>query len=148
MLGAYALGKSQRLISLINEHCPQKRILLHHSIVPFVRLYEEMGINMGKYELYDRKVMKNNQQDLIYMVPPMVFNSYFRAINVVRIFVTGWKHLQNNQQIQLYISDHVDWKAILKTIEEVSPREVWTTHGNGTELKSHFGEKLVVKLLN
>ncbi|MDQ7947288.1 MAG: exonuclease [Pedobacter sp.] len=148
MLGAYALGKSQRLISLINTYCPNKRILVHHSILPFVRLYEQLGIDVGKYELYDRKVMKNTRTDLVYLVPPMVFHSYIKAINVVRIFVTGWKHLQHNQTVQLYISDHVDWNAILYTIAQVSPREVWTTHGEGTQLRNHFKSKLVVKLLN
>ncbi|WP_235524177.1 MBL fold metallo-hydrolase [Pedobacter sp. Hv1] len=148
MLGAYALGKSQRLISLINKHCPQKRILVHHSIVPFVKIYEQMGVDLGKYEVYDRKVMKNNANDMIYIVPPMVFHSYFKAINVVRIFATGWKHIQSNNQVQLYISDHVDWKAILTTIETVQPQQVWTTHGSGTHLQNHYKDKLVVKLLN
>ena len=148
MLGAYALGKSQRLIALINQYCPNKRILVHHNVMPFNKIYEEMGIELGNYEQYDRKVMKNNLTDLIYLVPPMVFNNYIRAINVVRIFVTGWKHLQNQQEVQLYISDHVDWNAILKTIEIVEPREVWTTHGCGHELKKYFDSKLVVKLLN
>jgi putative mRNA 3-end processing factor len=148
MLGAYALGKSQRLIAMINQHCPEKRVLVHHSIMPFVKIYEQMGIKLGKYEMYDRKVMRNNQSGLIYIVPPMVFNSYIKAVNVVRVFVTGWKHLQNNNAIQVYISDHVDWKAILKTIENVSPKEVWTTHGSGTHLQTHFASGLVVKLLN
>jgi len=148
MLGAYALGKSQRLIAMINEHCTQKRILVHHSILPFLKIYEELGIHLGKYEPYDRKVMKNNQTDLIYIVPPMVFHSYFKAINVIRIFATGWKHLQSANEIQLYISDHVDWEAILETIKQVKPTEVWTTHGSGIKLQHHFENKLVVKLLN
>ncbi len=148
MLGAYALGKSQRLIAMINEHCSQKRILVHHSIMPFVKIYEDMGVSMGNYEMYDRKVMKNNQSNLVYIVPPMVFHSYIKAINVVRIFVTGWKHLQRNNAIQVYISDHVDWKAILETIEKVAPREVWTTHGNGIQLQAYFESRLAVKLLN
>jgi len=148
MLGSYALGKSQRLISMINQHCPQKRILVHHSIIPFVKIYEQLGVDLGDYEVYDRKVMKNNQTDMIYIVPPMVYHSYIKAINVVRIFATGWKHLQNNNEVQLYISDHVDWKAILKTIEEVEPQQVWTTHGSGTQLQTYFSPNLVVKLLN
>lgn len=148
MLGAYALGKSQRLIALLNEHCPQKRILLHHSIMPFARLYEEMGIKLGQYEMYDRKVMKQNQANMVYIVPPMVYNSYFRAINVIRVFATGWKNLQKNNEIQLYISDHVDWDAILETIATVKPIEVWTTHGSGTALQTYLAPKLVVKLLN
>ncbi|RZK44198.1 MAG: exonuclease [Pedobacter sp.] len=148
MLGAYALGKSQRLVAMINEYCSKKRILVHHSILPFMRIYEELGIVLGNYEMYNRKVMKQIQEDLIYLVPPMVFNSYFRAVNVQRVFVTGWKHLQSNNELQVYISDHVDWNAILETIDRVKPTEVWTTHGSGAHLKNHFNEKLVVKLLN
>lgn len=148
MLGAYALGKCQRLISLMNDHCMEKRILVHHSMMPFVKIYEQMGINMGKYEMYDRKVMKNNHENMVYIVPPMVFKSYFKAINVVRIFATGWKHLQNTNEIQLYISDHSDWNDILLTIEKVKPVQVWTNHGNGNHLKEYFEKSLVVKLLN
>jgi putative mRNA 3-end processing factor len=148
MLGAYSIGKCQRLISLINDHCIEKRILLHYSMIPFVKIYEQMGINLGKYEIYDRKVMKNNLTDMVYMVPPMVFKSYFKAINVIRVFATGWKHLQSGQQIQLYISDHADWNDILFTIKQVKPTEVWTNHGNGVKLKEYFSDSLVVKLLN
>ena len=148
MLGSYALGKSQRLIAMLHTHCPTKRLLVHHSIVPFAKIYEKYGVNLGKYEVYDRKVIKNNSTDIIYIVPPMVYNSFFKTLNLIKIFATGWKNLQNKNQIQLYISDHVDWKAILKTIECVSPQEIWTTHGNGVALKQHFENKLVVKLLN
>lgn len=148
MLGAYALGKCQRLISLISDHCTEKRILLHHSMMPFVKIYEQMGVNVGRYEVYDRKVMKNNVTGMIYMVPPMVFRSYFKAINVVRVFATGWKHLQSAHEIQLYISDHADWKDIVTTIEQVKPLQVWTNHGNGLQLQRHYEKSLVVKLLN
>lgn len=148
LLGSYALGKSQRLISMINKNCPEKRILLHHSILPFVKIYEQFGVNLGKYEVYDRKLMKNIANHIIYIVPPMVFQSPMKTTNVIKVFATGWKTLQNKNQIQLYISDHVDWKAILKTIKCVSPQQIWTTHGSGISLKDYFETKLVVKLLN
>lgn len=148
MLGAYALGKCQRLISLMNDHCIEKRILVHYSMMPFVKIYDQMGINLGKYEIYDRKVMKHNHTNMVYLVPPMVFKSYFKAINVVRVFATGWKHLQNNHEIQLYISDHADWNDILSTINKVNPQQVWTNHGNGMQLKRHLEDSLVVKLLS
>jgi putative mRNA 3-end processing factor len=48
----------------------------------------------------------------------------------------------------LFISDHVDWKDILQTIENTQPKQVWTLHGNGTHLKKYFGDKIVVKILN
>jgi len=148
MLGAYALGKCQRLISLISKYCTEKRILLHHSMMPFARIYEEMGIILGKYEVYDRKLMKQQKDHMIYMVPPMVFNSYFRAVDVVRVFATGWKYLQQGNQLQLLISDHADWNDILVTVDRVKPEQIWTNHGNGRHLQQHLEKKLVVKLLN
>ena len=147
MLGAYALGKSQRLIRLINDHCENKRILVHHSIMPFVKIYEQLGVDMGAYEMYDRKVMKNTAGGLIYLVPPMVFRSYIKAINVVRVFASGWKNLQS-KELQLCISDHVDWNDIIETIKQVKPTEVWTTHGSGEHLVSYFQDTIIVKVLN
>jgi putative mRNA 3-end processing factor len=141
------LGKSQRIIRLINDHCVGKRILVHHSIMPFVKIYEQLGVQLGAYEVYDRKVMKQNQKGLIYLVPPMVFHSYIKAINVIRVFASGWKNLQS-KELQLFISDHVDWNDILETIKQVEPREVWTTHGDGLELKTYFKDQLTVKVLN
>ena len=148
MLGAYALGKSQRLIRMMNQHCPGKKILVHHSIMPYVKVYEDLGVDLGVYQLYDRKIMKQQLEGHVYIVPPMVFNSYFRAINVVRVFATGWKYLQQGNGLHLYISDHVDWQAIIKTIELVAPTEVWTLHGDGQQLKAYFADKLTVKILN
>lgn len=147
LMGAYALGKSQRMIQLINRHCPLKRILLHHSIVPISNIYEELGVSLGSFQNYDRKAMKQNPENQIYIVPPLAFNSYIRAINVKRVFVTGWKHKQQQNDMQLFISDHVDWQGILTTIERVQPAEVWTLHGDGSQLKTYFGRSLVVRIL-
>lgn len=148
MLGCYALGKSQRLISMINKHCIGKTLLLHRNILPLVQLYEELGVTVGPYQPYEKKLMKQNQQGMIYMVPPMVYNNYFMAANMVRVFASGWDNLQAQNRIKLYISDHVDWPAILETINQVGPREIWTTHGDGRELQSYFKDSIAVKMLN
>ena len=148
MLGAYALGKSQRIINLISRHCIEKRILVHHTILPFVKIYEQLGIYVGNYEPYDRRVVKNNPRNLIYLVSPMVFGSSMKPVNMMRAFATGWKDLQKSNNIQLYVSDHADWYDIIHTVDQVKPREVWTTHGEGMLLKSHYQNTLVVKLLN
>lgn len=148
MLGAYALGKSQRIIQLLNEHCPTRNIMVHFSIMPFNKIYEDYGINLGNYKMYDRKMMKNHHEQQVYIVPPMVFHSYHKAINVVRAFASGWKNLQQQHGISLYISDHADWSAILETIEKVKPKQVWTLHGDGKQLKDYFKDKLEVKILN
>ena len=147
MLGAYGLGKSQRLIRLITDSLPQKTILVHHSIMPLNTVYKKMGFDIGKYQLYSRKLMKT-QQEYVYIVPPFTFDSYYRATGVKRLFASGWKNLQVNQNDTLFISDHVDWNDILKTVEMTQPQQVWTLHGDGHHLKKHFGDGIFVKLLN
>lgn len=147
LLGAYGLGKSQRLIKLINQFAPEKRILVHHRIMPVNAVYEKMGYSPGRYELYSRKLMKE-QGGFVYIVPPFTFDAYINAKGVKRLFASGWKNLQVNQTDTLYISDHVDWNDILQSVARIEPKQVWTLHGNGAHLKKHFGDDIFVKLLN
>jgi putative mRNA 3-end processing factor len=147
LLGAYGLGKAQRLISMINEHAPQKKILVHFRIAPLNAIYEKHGITLGNYQMYNRKLMKN-QDEYVYIVPPFTFDSYARATGVKRLFASGWKNLQVNQQDTLFISDHADWNDVLQTVEQVNPSQLWTLHGDGTHLKNHFAGRLVTKPLN
>jgi putative mRNA 3-end processing factor len=146
LLGAYGLGKSQRLIKLINAYAPQKKILVHHKIMPINAIYEKMGFPPGKCQIYGRKLMKS-QEEYVYLVPPFTFDSYLRATGVKRLFASGWKNLQVNEQDTLFISDHVDWDDILLTIKKTKPRQVWTLHGSGVHLKKQFGDDILVKLL-
>ncbi len=147
LLGAYGLGKSQRLINLINTYAPQKKILVNQKIMPINAIYEKFGYPPGKYQVYGRKLMKT-QNEFIYIVPPFTFHSYLKATGVKRLFASGWKNLQVNEQDTLFISDHVDWNDILKTIQHMQPKQIWTLHGNGLHLKKHFGNDIFVKLLN
>lgn len=146
MLGAYGLGKSQRLVRMINDHAPQKKILMHHRIMPMNVIYEKAGFALGSHQMYGRKLMKA-QDEFVYIVPPFTFNSYIKATGVKRLFASGWKNLQVNKEDTLFISDHADWNDILQAIKLVAPTQVWTLHGNGTHLKAHLKD-IVVKILN
>ncbi|WP_370450999.1 exonuclease [Olivibacter sp. XZL3] len=147
MLGVYALGKAQRLTAIINKHCPQKKILLHHAVLPFHRIYEEHGYVDWKYLPYGRKLIKDEPENVIYMVPPLTFNSYFKAKNLIKVFASGWKRLQSKNDMELFISDHVDWDDILNTVETVDPQEIWTLHGDGKALVDYYNGSRTVKIL-
>ncbi len=147
MLGVYALGKAQRINKMINDYCPQKQILVHHSILPIHLLYQNLDIKIGTFLPYNRKIMKQSLTNQIYLVPPVTFNSYQKVNNVVRIFASGWKNLQTSTQNALYISDHVDWADILFTISQVEPQQIWTIHGDGSYLKKYLAGKTVVNII-
>ena len=47
---------------------------------------------------------------------------------------SGWMQIrarakQKRAELPLVISDHADWNELLKTIEQVSPKQLWVTHG-------------------
>jgi putative mRNA 3-end processing factor len=147
LLGTYTLGKAQRLTRLINNHCPDRKVAVHFQILPLHQLHEKWNINLGKYQLYTRKMMKEVEKNYVYLVPPLTFKSYARATNVCRAFASGWKNLQNQNDLQLLISDHVDWNDILKMIDLVKPTEVWTVHGDGVHLEAYFKGKIPIKSL-
>jgi putative mRNA 3-end processing factor len=47
---------------------------------------------------------------------------------------SGWMRIrqrarQRNVELPLIISDHADWDELTQTIREVAPKEVWITHG-------------------
>lgn len=145
MLGCYVLGKAQRLTELINRFLPEREVLVHHKMHAVHQLYDALGPVKLKYSLYNRKAMKDGKQNKIYLVPPLTFNSYFRAKGVLRAFASGWERLQQQNDISLYISDHVDWSDILHYIAEVKPKQIWTIHGDGRALKAHFEGQLLVR---
>ncbi len=146
LLGTYALGKAQRLTALINGHCPDRQVWLHHGILPLHRIYGDFGISL-RYGPYNRHVMKTGTSNNIYLVPPMTFNSYSRAKNVIRVFASGWAHLQRHNDLELYISDHVDWHDILRYVRQVKPKQIWTIHGDGRHLAQHFTGNILVREL-
>ena len=147
LLGVYGLGKAQRITSLINKHCPDKVVHIHHSIFSIHQLYNKYGVELGVYNLNNRKALKQQSQKQVYLLPPLTFNSYRGAVGVARVFASGWEYLQRGNDLSLYISDHVDWADILITIEKVNPGEVWTLHGDGTSLKNFLSDKLKTKIL-
>lgn len=146
LMGTYTLGKAQRLTQLISTYCPDKKLLIHHRIYPYHKLYEKLGAKIGTYQVYDRRLMKHSRNQ-VYLVPPFTFDSYIRATGVKRIFATGWMEKQQNNDEQLYVSDHADWNELLEIIKQTGPKEIWTHHGDGSYLKSYLGDKIHVRNL-
>jgi putative mRNA 3-end processing factor len=146
LLGAYAVGKAQRLTRLISKHCPSKKILIHNEISKFHEVYEHAGVDLGGWKHYTRQQFKR-EDNCIYLLPPNWFyrNSEKKSY---KIFATGWKQASSKCDSVLHISDHADWNDLLKMIELTEPKIVFTLHGDGTRLKEHLKGRVEVRLLN
>ena len=147
LLGAYVLGKAQRLAALISAHCKDKRIVLHNSVVPYSHLYAKHQLYCGDWEHATGDLLKNNN-NLVYIVPPTYFRRYNNNNKFYLLFASGWANLQANCDLSINISDHADWEDILLLIQKTGPKLVLTTHGDGTHLKNHFfGSEIEIRIL-
>jgi len=148
LLGCYSLGKAQSITALINHYCPEIEVYIHRNMEALHRIYQKQGRADLKYRPYRRREFKEGSRNKVYLVPPMTFQNYYRATDIIRAFASGWDRLQEKNGITLYISDHADWEQIVQYIREVKPEEIWTVHGNGKPLHDYFHTTLQVRGLD
>ena len=135
LVGAYALGKAQRVIAELRDRGHHEPIYYHGAMERLCRLYEELGVPLGEL----RPVAGAKKEELVGRVvicPPSALNDRWsrRLPDPVTAMASGWMRVrqrarQKNVELPLVISDHCDWDELTQTIREVAPREVWITHG-------------------
>ncbi|WP_137132201.1 ligase-associated DNA damage response exonuclease [Rhizobium sp. FY34] len=137
LVGAYALGKAQRVIRLIRDCGYDEPIYIHGALAKLCDYYVSQGIDLG--ELRPATLEKSNPSAFhgaIVVGPPSAFQDrWARRFNEPLIsFASGWMMVrqrakQGGVELPLVISDHCDWPELLQTITEIAPQEVWVTHG-------------------
>ncbi|MEM6617198.1 MAG: ligase-associated DNA damage response exonuclease [Pseudomonadota bacterium] len=137
LVGAYALGKAQRVIALLREAGYDETIFIHGALANLCGLYEREGISLGP--LAPATLEKGKQLPFagrIVVGPPSAFADKWarRFPDPVSGFASGWMMIrqrakQRGVEMPLIISDHCDWDELTETIEEIAPKEVWVTHG-------------------
>ena len=142
IVGAYALGKAQRLTRLFADLKPEFKVMVHPKISKYHRVYEEAGFDLGEWLPYQKQVFKKTSNN-IYIVPPLVLQSYASDISYLRGMASGWDRLQEGYDIKLPVSDHSDWTDLLNTISESEAKIVYTIHGDSNELMSHLSNSAV-----
>lgn len=148
IVGAYSLGKAQRITQLATQHCPDKKVVVHSESVPFHKIYESFGYSLGNWGRYDRKLLRESS-NIIYVVPPSVYYRLAESRKFLKTFATGWKQFYRGNDIQLTISDHADWRELHSLIAYMKPKTVFTLHGDGSRLKKFFaGQAMNVVMLS
>lgn len=135
LVGAYALGKAQRLIAELRRAGHHEPIFLHGAMERMCRLYEELGVPLGDLQLVAGQP-KGALAGQIIISPPSALNDRWsrRLPDPITAMASGWMQVrqrarQKNVELPLVISDHADWQALTDTIAEVNPAETWITHG-------------------
>jgi putative mRNA 3-end processing factor len=141
LVGAYALGKAQRIICELRERGHEDPIYFHGAIERLNQLYESFGVELGELR-HTASATKREMAGHLVICPPGALNDRWsrRLPDPVTAMASGWMRIrqrarQRNVELPLVISDHADWDELTTTIRELEPTEVWITHGREEALK-------------
>jgi putative mRNA 3-end processing factor len=136
LVGAYALGKAQRVIAELRAGGHHETIWLHGAMEAMCRLYEEHGVALGDLRLVSDAPSKDAMRGHIILAPPSALNDRWsrRLPEPITAMASGWMRVrqrarQRGVELPLVISDHADWNELTRTIHQVNPAETWITHG-------------------
>jgi putative mRNA 3-end processing factor len=136
LVGAYALGKAQRVIRLLREAGYEDVIYVHGAMARLNGLYEAHGIDLGPLAPATVDAAKGDYAGAIVIAPPSTLQDRWsrRFPDPVTAFASGWMRVrararQSHVELPLILSDHADWTELTQTVSELRPGELWITHG-------------------
>lgn len=135
LVGAYALGKAQRVIALLRKNGYQRPVYLHGALARITRYYQERGVELGDVELV-REVDRAKLAGAVAICPPATLREPWsrRFPDPVACLASGWMRVrararQQLVELPLVVSDHADWEGLTATILATGASEIWVTHG-------------------
>ncbi len=134
LIGAYSLGKAQRVIALLRAAGYDKPIYLHGALDTITRYYAarmDLG-ELGAVRGADKAALAG----AIALCPPSALKDVWarRFPEPVTAFASGWMRVrararQRGIDLPLVISDHADWDGLCAAIMATGAGEIWVTHG-------------------
>jgi putative mRNA 3-end processing factor len=135
LVGAYALGKAQRVIAELRALGHDAPIYIHGAMQKLCDLYREWGVDLGEL----RPALVASKEDMrgrIVVAPPSALQDRWsrRLPDPITAMASGWmrvrqRAVQRGVELPLILSDHADWDELTETLLELRPKEVWVTHG-------------------
>jgi putative mRNA 3-end processing factor len=135
LVGAYALGKAQRLICLLRQTGWERPIHVHGALERLNALYERHGVDLGPLIPTAGEGRHALPGEIVIAPPSAIADRWSRRFaDPVTAFASGWMRVrararQRAVELPLIISDHADWDELTATAREIAPGELWITHG-------------------
>jgi putative mRNA 3-end processing factor len=134
LVGAYSLGKAQRVIALLRAAGHDRPIYLHGALEAITRYYASR-IDLGPLRPV-RDAAKADLAGIIALCPPSALQEIWsrRFPDPVTAFASGWMRVrararQRGVALPLVISDHADWDGLTAVIAATGASDIWVTHG-------------------
>lgn len=133
-LGAYALGKAQRLLSMLDPEIGP--ILTHGAVENSNAVLRAQGLSLPDTTHVDADLNPKDYPGAIVLAPPSALGSKWarRFGPQETAFASGWMALRGIRRRRagdrgFVISDHADWNGLLCAIKETGAENIYVTHG-------------------
>src|SRR5258708_534718 len=140
LVGAYSLGKAQRVIAVIRQAGYDAPIYLHGAMEKITRYYESLGVALTELRTV-KGVKKADLAGTITLAPPSATSDIWtrRFPDPLTPFSSACIRVraparQRSVELPLVISDHADWDGLTATIIATGAGEIWVTHGQEAAL--------------
>ena len=136
LVGAYALGKAQRIICLLREAGHDRTLYMHGALASMNALYEQHGVALGPLAPATDAARGALPGEIVIAPPSAIADKWARRFaDPIPAFASGWMTVrararQRHVELPLVISDHADWDELTSTIAGLRPEELWITHGS------------------
>lgn len=131
LLFAHPTGKAQRLLALLDASIGP--IYVHGAIEPVNRIYREQGIPLAPATELNGEGQWSRS---LVLAPLSAHGSAWerRFGTASTAFVSGWMRIRGTRRRRsldrgFVLSDHADWPALLRAIDESRAESVWVTEG-------------------
>ncbi|MCZ4367477.1 ligase-associated DNA damage response exonuclease [Sulfitobacter dubius] len=133
-LGAYSLGKAQRLLSMLDPAIGP--ILTHTAVENTNEVLRAQGIILPETTLVTPELNPKEHPGALVLAPPSALGSQWarRFGAQESAFASGWMALRGVRRRRagdrgFVISDHADWHGLLWAIRETGAENIYVTHG-------------------
>lgn len=140
-LGAYSLGKAQRLLALLPQDAGP--ILCHGAVARINEIYRACGVHLPPWAEWQGDAPEGS----LIIAPPQALSGAMitRKGGVEMGFVSGWMALRGLRRRRamgrgFVISDHADWPDLLTAIKATGAQELRVTHGYRDTLARYLRE--------
>ena len=135
VIGAYGLGKCQRLIATLRQCGYDAPLYLHGAHLAVCETYQALGVRLSDIRPATVAAKADLRGAVVLAPPSAIADRWARRLeDPVVCMASGWMRIRQRAkaggiELPLIISDHADWDDLLRTISETEAPEVWVTHG-------------------
>lgn len=133
LLGAYSLGKAQRLLSTL---APQGPILTHGAVEATNAILRAQGYALPDTIPVTPDTDTKSHKGALILAPPSALGStWARRFGPASTgFASGWMRLRGIRRRRamdrgFVVSDHADWPGLHQAIKATGAEKIFTTHG-------------------